>query len=238
MTADTGLVVTPANAGVQGEQANGPTTHPRFTLKSTGGGAIIRFVRREHASVLLTALSRLAVGALIAGAASACATAQARTDAAGAPLEIPDPPPRLVALPAEPIASDEPAPQIAEESKPARPPATPAAAPEPPTRATAKPGPPDKPASSTAPASDAPRPGLRPGGSEALTVQAVRESLDRTRRQVESLQPDKLNAADRAQFDTARRFLDLAAPALNAGNAVFAQYLVEKAETLLRPLKP
>ena len=69
-------------------------------------------------------------------------------------------------------------------------------------------------------------------GSEAQTVAAIRDLLGRAARDLSRVNAGALNADGRAQFDTARRFLQQAEEALKARNIVFAGKLADKAATM------
>lgn len=181
----------------------------------------------------------IASGLIVAAAfIAACASNPARSSVA-VPLEIPEPPPRVEIAPVSADEADE-AP-LPERPVPAArtlpPPSTPAAA--------------STEASSSAPAAAAPAaplpepvrptpaPELQPAGSAGRTptVAQVRESLGRTKQKLDLMERRRLNAGRRADYDSARRFLDQAEAAVASNNLLLAQSSAEKAETLADGLK-
>jgi hypothetical protein len=179
--------------------------------------------------------SRVLAGAmavLAAGAISACAKAQARTQPDRVALEVPPAPPRLV----EPIPSD----PIVEETPVTMPAAPAPAAPVRPrvTRETPRPEPPPVAAEpEPAPARVAPPRLLTPQtASEAEAERKIRAALARAARDLDSVKTAALNADARAQYETARRFIAQAQEGLDAKNYVFAGFLADKAETIATAL--
>ena len=186
---------------------------------------------------------RLRVLEMLAIAGVACATACASNPARSAatvPLEIPEPPPRAAIdpLPAVDVPQTErpptvlaPAPTVRANPPPAVTAGTASASPVPvlPQPAIASPEPPR-----TAPPAE-----LRPGGPPGRTPSAaqVREALVRTKKKLDSIDRRRLNAGQRADFDSARRFLGQAESAVKANNLLLADSSVEKAETLADGLK-
>jgi hypothetical protein len=65
----------------------------------------------------------------------------------------------------------------------------------------------------------------------------VREALVRAKQKLDALNRRQLNAGQRADYDSARRFLAQAEGAVKANNLLLAQSSVEKAETLADGLK-
>ena len=178
-------------------------------------------VKRTLARALGAYASRGA-GLLVAVAfVGGCATAGAKSEPGGPPLEIPEPPPRSVSdLPTAP------------------PTPTTVAAPEGPRR----PRPAPKPAAAPEPAAEsAPSPPLQlapAAGGSLVTAESVRSLLAQTAKRLDQLLRATLSTGRQAQYDTARRFLDQAGTALTAGNVTFAHYLGEKADALARDLVP
>jgi len=84
----------------------------------------------------------------------------------------------------------------------------------------------------------APTPALRtPQTANDLEAEKrVRDVLGRALRGLEGINRSTLTADGRAQFDTARRFVDQATDALKVRNYMFAGYLADKAEQLARGL--
>jgi len=170
---------------------------------------------------------RLTVIVLLAASLGACAAkAQVRTEVAMPLLDPPPPPPRVVAayLP-------EPEPVVAPPVEPVAPPRAPAR----PSRPEPKPEP-VPPAPDPAGAAARPVPPsltLTPtAGSEAQTVNAIRGLMARALRDLSRVNVATLNNDGRAQFDTARRFIQQAEEALKGRNFVFAGKLADKAATL------
>lgn len=158
----------------------------------------------------------------------ACAAkAQVRTDVALPLLDPPPPPPRIVAAyPAEiePIATAAPV----EPAVPSRPPARPARPEQKPEPAPVAPEPAENIARPAPPSLTlTPTP-----GSEAQTVAAIRDLLGRATRDLSRVNPGSLNADGRAQYDSARRFIQQAEDALKTRNVVFAGKLADKAATM------
>jgi hypothetical protein len=159
----------------------------------------------------------------------ACAAkAQALTEAPMPSLDPPPPPPRVVAVYApepEPIAvtpAVEPATPVRPQSRPSRPEQKPepAANTVESTESTARPAPP-------------PSLTLTPtAGSESQTAAAISALLDRAKRDLSRVNSAALNHDGRAQYDTARRFIQQAEEALKARNIVYAGKLADKAATM------
>lgn len=166
---------------------------------------------------------------LLTASLSACAAkAQVRSEIEVPLLDPPPPPPRVVAEYREP--EPEPvAPPVEETVAPAKP------APRPP-RPEQKPEPAatvPEPVENNVVRPPAPSLTLTPTpGSEAQTVTAIRELLGRAARDLSRVNAGVLNADGRAQYDTARRFLQQAEEALKARNIVFAGRLADKAATM------
>jgi hypothetical protein len=157
----------------------------------------------------------------------ACAAkAQVRTDVAVPLLDPPPPPPRVVA-----VYEPEPEPiTVAPAVEPATPVRPPARSSRPEQRAEP---------SSAEPVESAARPAPGPSltltptpGSEAQTVTAIRDLLGRATRDLSRVNSASLNGDGRAQYDTARRFIQQAEDALRTRNIVFAGKLADKAATM------
>ena len=71
---------------------------------------------------------------------------------------------------------------------------------------------------------------------EPEAARRVRAALKRANDQLALVNVSALGTDARAQYDTARRFVDQAEGAMRARNYVFAAYLADKAETLARGL--
>jgi hypothetical protein len=185
-------------------------------------------------------MTRTSAGMVIVAAAlvGACASNPAQSSVA-VPLEIPAPPPRATLAPVP--STDAPSPERPTPA-PAAPAGTAAASPAPasPAPAAASPAPasPAPAAASPAPARPAP-PELRPAESAGRTPTAaqVRESLGRTKQTLDLINLQRLNAGQRADYDSARRFLEQAEAAVKENNLLLAQSSAEKAATLAEGLR-
>jgi hypothetical protein len=179
-------------------------------------------IEMRRALVLLTLIGL----ALPLGACAA--KAQVRTETPMPVLDPPPPPPRVVAdyTPApEPL----PVTPAAEPATPVRPPARPTRPERPEPAAPASP----EPADSAAKPSSAPSLTLTPTpGSESQTAAAIRDLLGRATRDLARVNAGSLNADGRAQYETARRFIQQAEEALKQRNIVFAGKLADKAATM------
>jgi hypothetical protein len=176
-------------------------------------------------------------------AVTGCARLHARGGAVGPPLEIPAPPPRVIAavdppaaappLPAEQIipgADDPPtAPQLPADTTSRRPArgaaAAPAARQEKPE---VPPAPPPRPAAPTNP----PSPTLQTTTNVGEVEQKVRATIALASRDLGRIDARALNAEAKAQYDIAKRFVQQAGDALTAKNFVFAGQLADKAAQL------
>jgi len=176
---------------------------------------------------------------LACAGAAGCAKAQART-ADGAPLEMPTPPPRILAPVEEPpVATVEPV-------EPA--PSPPRTTPRPVTRGNGRTEPAQKPeaaaepppAQVTVPPAETtpPEPArvLRaPGGAAAEA--GIRQRLTLAQRNLRRVDYGKLSADGRAVYDQSKRFAEQAEQALKDQNLVFAATLADKAATLSAELQ-
>ncbi len=165
----------------------------------------------------------------LAAAITACAKARAQTEPAIPVLTPPPPPPRIVETYAdEPLPTVEPSPvDTALATPPIRPPARPPAPrPEPPKTEPAR----------TEPERPTPAPPaltLKPApGAEAKTEASIRMLMGRALRDLQRVNYAALDADGRAQYDTARRFMQQADDALRGGNLAFAGKLADKAATM------
>ena len=168
----------------------------------------------------------VAVVASVAGAA--CTKARANTEIVMPELVPPPPPPRIVeTFAVEPVPTIEPSPvESALLTPPARIPA----------RAPVKSEPPkvdEPPVLPERPPSSPPALTMKLGASEqAQTEASIRGLLDRAQRDLQRVNYAALNADGRAQFDTARGFMQQAQEALKAANLAFAGKLADKAATM------
>jgi hypothetical protein len=170
----------------------------------------------------------VAIVLLTASFGACAAKAQVRTEVPLPMLDPPPPPPRVVA-----IYTPEPEPI----------PLTPAVEPAPPARPPSRPPRPEQkpeaPANSPEPVESAARPAPAPSltltptpGSESQTAVAIRDLLGRATRDLSRVNSASLNNDGRAQYDTARRFIQQAEEALKARNIVYAGKLADKAATM------
>lgn len=187
-------------------------------------------------NVNMAARTVMLVGGLFALVASAaCATkAQAVAAPAMPALAPPEAPPRIIAeyepdppLPAEPVTAE----AVTPRPRPARPvrrdpPRTGTAAEETPT--------PPSPAVAIPP----PALALQTSSASAKADQSVRELLARAGRDLQRVDYRGLDADRRAQYDTAKGFMQQAEDALRARNVIFAGKLADKAATMASALLP
>jgi len=166
---------------------------------------------------------RLASVVFLAAALSACATkVPVRTEVELPLLDPPPPPPRVVATYPEEL---EPAPlAVSVPQEPARVPSRP-------LRPDLKPE--TMPAEQTVPLAERPSLTLSPApGTEGQSEASIRALLARAERDLSRANPATLSADRRAQFETARRFVQQAEEALKGHNFVYAGTLADKAATL------
>lgn len=190
--------------------------------------------------------TRLGVGVWVLGvgifaaAAAGCAKAQASAPA-GPPLDVPEPPARVLAPVEEPVTASAPTPETP-------PPAPVAAAPKTPPRPPARRAEPEKP-ETPPPAPTAPAPAVTPPADpprelraspsgDAAAEREARDKLSRASRDLNRVDYGKLNADTRAQYDQSKRFMEQAQQALKDRNFVFASTLADKAAALAAGLAP
>ena len=170
----------------------------------------------------------VAIVIVLSASLGACAAkAQVRAEVAVPLLDPPPPPPRVVAVympEPEPIAVTpplEPATPVRPPSRPARPEQKPEPAANTPdtVESAARPAPPSLTLTPTP-------------GSESQTAAAIRDLIGRATRDLSRVNSASLNADGRAQYDTARRFIQQAEEALKARNIVYAGKLADKAATM------
>lgn len=179
----------------------------------------------------------VAVAAVLAAGAG-CARPKPVVTAPPAALEVPVVPPRVVGALPEEQPPEEAAPAEPEKPRPSRP-SRPRPKPAPPADAA-----PAKPDAAQEPAPEPPKPAEQPGTvlrtpqtvDESEAARRVRSVLGRATDQLSRVNVGALGPDARAQYETARRFIDQAEGALKARNFVFASYLADKAETLARGL--
>jgi hypothetical protein len=172
--------------------------------------------------------------------AFACASAQAKSPADRPALEMPPVPQRMIAAPPEPAPPEPPA-ELPTTAPPAPPPRTrnTSAA-----RETAKPDPKPEPPPVeqpvTAPPAPAPAlpplrtPGTPEGPEAARQVSLV---IDRATKMLASIDYTRLNAARRAEYDSAKLTITQSETALKSGKFDIALNLAEKAEGIAKELR-
>ena len=69
------------------------------------------------------------------------------------------------------------------------------------------------------------------------TAAQVTESFNRAKQKLDAINPTRLNAGKRADYDSAQRFLTQAHEAVTANNLLLAESSAEKAETLADGLR-
>ena len=128
----------------------------------------------------------------------------------------------------EPVPTIEPSPvDTALTVPPSRPaPRPPASRPEPP-RPEPQPSIPERPAPAPPALTLKPAP-----GSETKTETSIRALMGRATRDLQRVNYAALDADGRAQYDTARRFMQQAEEALKTNNLAFAGKLADKAATM------
>jgi hypothetical protein len=171
---------------------------------------------------------RVALIVLLTASLGACAAkAQVRSEAPMPVLDPPPPPPRVIAA-VEPEPEPIMATPTVEPTAPVRPPtraprpeqkSEPVATPDP-VEAVARPAPPPSLTLTPTP------------GSETQTANAIRDLLGRATRDLSRVNVATLNNDGRAQYETARRFIQQADEALKSRNIVFAGKLADKAVTM------
>ena len=167
---------------------------------------------------------------LLALLGGACAKARAEVALDGPPLQMPEPPLRVLAPVEEPVIA-EPMPE------PEAPPA--AEAPRTPPRAPAEPRSPAPVAAQPAPppAPPAETRELRTASpAAAVTERDVRDTLARAVRDISRVNYSRLSADGRAQYEQSKRFGVQAEDALRERNLIFAATLADKAATLAAEL--
>jgi hypothetical protein len=173
--------------------------------------------------------------ALLAGA---CVSSPARSSVK-VPLEIPEPPPRVAMDPVPAVIAETPVepeqPPVVTAEKTATPKAPPAAS----NAAQAPPPAQLAPVTVEEAPRPTPPPELRPAAAAGRTPTAaqVRERLVRTKQKLDLIARHRLNAGQRADYDSARRFLAQAEGAVKENNLLLAESSGEKAETLADGLK-
>ena len=170
----------------------------------------------------------LVCGLAAAGALAGCAKAQAVAAPAMPTLAPPEVPPRVITeyLPDPPLPAAPVSPEAV--TAPPRPP-------RPPRRDTPRPEvPADEPQGppAVAPAAPAPALALQMPSASAKADLSVRALLAQAARDLGRVDYQALDTDGRAQYETARRFMQQADDALKARNVMFAGKLADKAATM------
>jgi outer membrane biosynthesis protein TonB len=172
--------------------------------------------------------------------AGACAKAQAKAAPEGPPLNVPMPPPRVLAPVDEPLAENPPEPEPA-----APPPPRTAASPARPTQArprttttTTEPEPkPETPVQAPPPAAEAPAPPTRPAPTQdAAAERRIRTVMQKAATDLNNVDYRKLSADARAQYELSKRFNEQADQALKDRDYKYATTLADKASALATEL--
>ena len=178
--------------------------------------------------------------AVCAWATSACFGVQARAVTAPAPLDMPEPPPRVVevrqpdvpppvSLPEEPVRNTPPP-----RTRPSPPAASDAPRPSEPPKA-------EVPVDVARPTDETVKPAVTtlqstPAQQEGETERRIRVLLSTALNVLNRINYQALNPDARTQYDTAKRFVSQAEEALHAKNLVFANNLADKAAALASQL--
>jgi hypothetical protein len=181
-------------------------------------------------------MTRLVCAALVllAVAASACVSAQPKTEPGGPALAPPAPPPHtiipveIVEQPAPPPAPPSPVPVIVRPSS-----HPPAAKPE---KATEKPVEKTEPAVVPQPPAPVAASPLQTMANVTELEKHVRGQLTQASRDLDRVDYRTLSPERREQYGTAKRFIQQAEEALQVKNFVFADQLANKAATLAAAL--
>jgi hypothetical protein len=183
---------------------------------------------------------RLAVSAFLLAASSACATTLREPVVERPALEVPPPPPRVIApLPVPDLPQQEPPVEDPAEIKPPAP-----VKPKPQPQAPKPEAKPDTPVDPlpppvTAPPVAPPQPTLTtpPQGDATAIARQIRDSIVRTRGSLEKVNYGPLSNERKKAYDDAKLFATQADDALKANNLVFAKELADKAERLAKELQ-
>jgi hypothetical protein len=189
----------------------------------------------------LPAVAPLVVAALVGLACSGCLRAKAKTVTEAPPLDTPPAPPRVVEVvetaPLTPIPLVEETPP----NTPVRPPARPPARAEAPPARPPEPKP-EAPTEVPAIAADTPRPPpttlqTTPAAAEGEVERAIRTVITRAKDDLNRVDYRLLNMEAKAQYDTAKRFIQQSEDALRPPrNLGFARSYADKAASLAAQL--
>ena len=173
----------------------------------------------------------LGFGISLAVTASGCAKAQAASVPNGPPLQVPQPPPRVL-VPVEEIivAAPAPVPEVPPPATATRTPPRPATEPRP------QPAPPAAAQAPPPPAAEPRELRAAPSPTNATTERTVRATLGRATRDINRVDYVKLSADGRAQYEQSKRFSQQAEQALKERNVLFAATLADKAAQIAAEL--
>ena len=172
-----------------------------------------------------------------ASLASGCFGLRARAVTMPTPLDMPEPPPRVVEVHEPEAPPPIPLPEEPVRNTPTRPRPTPPAAenPRPP-----QPAPPETPADTVKPEELTPRPTptlqTTPTQREEELERRIKGMLGQAMTDLNRINYQNLSADGRSQYDLAKRFVSQADDALKAKNLAFASTVAEKAVTLAMQL--
>lgn len=173
---------------------------------------------------------------------SACFGLQARAVTAPAPLDMPQPPPRVVEVHEPEMPPPVPLPEEPVRNTPPRTRQTPQAPPAAADAPKATEPPKAEPSVDAArPADDTARPPTTtlqttPAQQEGEVERRIRSLLSTALNVLNRINYQALNPDARTQYDTAKRFVSQAEEALHAKNLVFANNLADKAAALANQL--
>jgi hypothetical protein len=180
----------------------------------------------------VTLLSRLIAAIVLVAGTSGCTLFHSRSQVT--PLDMPQPPPRIVPIESQPIvaapAVDVPnrAPEPIEPTQPPPPPARVERGGESQTPARTEP-PAEAPAAAAPNPAPTPPPALQTTANPSEAEQRTRVTLENAKRDLNKIDLKRLNADARSQYDIARRMVQQAEEALKGRNPVFAEQLADKA---------
>jgi outer membrane biosynthesis protein TonB len=168
---------------------------------------------------------------------SGCFGLRARAVTAPTPLDMPEPPPRVVEVHEPDVPPPIPLPEEPVRNTPTRP------RPTPPPIETARPAqtaPPETPADPAKPEELTPRPPTTlqttPTQREEEVERRIRGLLGQAMAELSRINYQNLSSDGRTQYDIAKRFVSQAEEALKAKNLPFANNLADKAATLATQL--
>jgi hypothetical protein len=175
--------------------------------------------------------------AVCAWLTSGCFGLRARAVTAPEPLDMPEPPPRVVEVREPDVPPPIPLPEEPVRNTPTRPRPSPPQAEQ--TRPAQTP-PPEAPADAVKPEELTPRPATTlqttPTQREEEVERRIQGVLGQAKGDLNRVNYQNLNSDGRMQYDLAKRFVSQSEEALKAKNLVLANSLAEKASTLATQL--